>query len=106
MQNIIASELGFRYYAKVAQAQNNLPDLDLRESDSWRILKVIKPPAQATKAPIKQTQPAEALAPKPISLPAQALTDPRSTQAPTPESLPTQVPTQEPKLKPRNTSTH
>lgn len=48
MRNIITPELGFRHHARVAPAQNNLFELDVEPSDSWGILKVIKPPAQTT----------------------------------------------------------
>lgn len=64
MQNLISPELGFRYHAKVALATNNLPDLD--ESDSWGILKVIQPPAQAGIVPSAPPEPVGAPAQKPM----------------------------------------
>nr|XP_027218976.1 uncharacterized protein LOC113811438 [Penaeus vannamei] len=50
-QNLIAPEKGFRYHAKAALANNNLPDLDLGDSNSWGILKVIEPPTMTVQAP-------------------------------------------------------
>jgi len=69
MQNIIAPEKGFRYHAKVALEANNLPALDLGESDSWGILKVIQPPSQTVQAQPEQSQP---VAPMPQPVQAQA----------------------------------
>jgi len=46
LQNIIAPEKGFRHHAREALRENNLPELDLGEGDSWGILKVVQPPRQ------------------------------------------------------------
>jgi len=46
LQNIIAPEKGFRHHAREALRENNLPELDLGEGDSWGILKVVQTPRQ------------------------------------------------------------
>jgi len=84
MQNIIAPEKGFRYHAKVALEANNLPALDLGESDSWGILKVIQPPSQTVQAQPEQSQP---VAPMPQPVQAQAA-EPQLPQAQPIEPLP------------------
>ncbi|ROT62497.1 putative RNA-directed DNA polymerase from transposon X-element [Penaeus vannamei] len=91
MQNLIEHQLGFRYHAKAALRRNNLPDLDLGESDSWGILKVVQPSTQANK-PTSTPSPLTAQAPAQASMPppTQALTtvpQPPQPPAATPHSV-------------------
>jgi len=48
LKNLMDPTKGFRQHAKEALEKNNLPPLDLGDSDSWGILKIIPPPSKPT----------------------------------------------------------
>jgi len=88
LQNLISPEKGIWHHARAALEANNLPPLDLGESDSWGILKVIKPPVQTAQAQSEQPLPQT-----PMPQPVQAQSaEPLPTQAPQPATSQTLEP--------------
>jgi len=84
LQNLIAPEKGFRHHAKAALANNNLPDLDLGDSNSWGILKVIEPPTMTIQAP-PEPQPQRPQPPQVQAPPQPQRPQPSQVQAPQPQ---------------------